>query len=283
MKIIRYFAIAILSLAASSTAYAKQCPGYEASADQDGDLTYSPADVRQGRVSVEIRLADPDVPRNCNQIEVAIVAQDGGLITLQKGGETLPATFIRSPSVLRVDGNGVALAPAARNSLLNNGMIRVDFLAIESGNFVTPGVYAADLELVVGDNAPVPFTVTLLVEPGVKLLATNGTQTLSLGEVSEGASVSTQFFYRTNASLNITARSDNQGRLVHEDGPDFGYIDYDAFISGRLLNLAEGDEISLPFVTTAENSEELEVRVAPQPNKFAGRYTDTLTLTFTAN
>lgn len=270
---------AALIAAQSAPAVAARCDSYGVRASQTGSNSYDPALVLPTLVTVNIASTE-QTARGCTSASVTLASVDGRVIELVNGSTRLTGRLVRSNRVGALRPESVSINGNGRNDILGGGM-ELDFLEIDAGQFVPAGIYHADLIVTVGDGAPVPFGIELTVSPSIRFVDT-GTRDLSLGEVSNGSAVSSNFAYRTNAMVAVTARSDNGGTLLHERGPAYGRIPYRARLGGQLLDLVSPTAVTIPSAGTGVRMETLRVEVDPQTGRYAGRYRDTLTLEFTA-
>ncbi len=272
--------LAALCLASASQALAAPCAGYSADARQTSADTYDPSSITQVVLNLVVQAQDRDLPNGCTSAPVSLRARSG-TIALRNGATTLLATASRSNLTGRITPSEVDLNGNARGDIVRDGMVQLAFLDIAAGQFVPPGNYVADLDLIVGDATPRPIQLIVRVMPSMRFEGSGG-GALSLGELSDGGEARSTFFYRTNASLAVTARSDHGGRLQHSEGAALGAIPYAAYISGRRLSLETPDNFTIEHRSTALQSEEVLIQVEPQRQRFAGVYRDTLTLDFTA-
>lgn len=260
-------------------ASAARCDSYDVRASQTGSNSYDPALVLPTLVTVNIASIDR-TDRGCTSAAVTLTSVDGRPIELINGATRLTGRLVRSNRVGALRPESVSINGNGRNDILDGGM-ELDFLEIDAGQFVPAGTYRADLIVTVGNGAPVPFGVELTVAPSIRFVDT-GTRDLSLGEVSNGAAISSNFAYRTNAMVSVIARSDNGGTLLHERGSAYGRIPYRARLGGQLLDLVSPTPVTIAAAGTGVRMETLLVEVDPQTGRYAGRYRDTLTLEFTA-
>ena len=284
-KPILFLAVAALvSVGSATAAMAKSCGAYNASASQVSGDAYDPADTSGQIVVVQVQSLEASLANGCTSVGVSLATPDSSAIQLLKGAQVLSASLISSNYTGNITSDEVHLNGNARNSIVGDGSVNVNFLSVPAGQFVPAGDYVANLELRVGDAAPAPFQVIVNVAPSLRFIgdASDGVIDLSLGEVSNGAQASSTFFYNTNASLSVTARSDHLGNLQHEDGPAFGKIPYQAFLSGAELNLETPSPIVIGFSGASTQSKTLLVQVGPQDKVYSGHYSDVLTLDFTA-
>lgn len=265
----------------ATTALAQPCRSYSADARQTTGETYDPANVSREVVRLEVRSLDDDLHTGCTSAPVSVRASQG-TIQLRNGGTILNSEFIRSARTARITSSQVDLTGNAQGDIVREGQVGLDFLAIAPGQFVPPGTYVANLELVVGDAAPQPFQVAVLVSPSMRFELGTTEGTLDLEELTNGSEASSTFYYRTNASLSVTAYSDHGGRLRHDQGRSYGEIAYEAILSGRRLNLETPHTFTIANRSLGIQSEEIIVRVPPQQGRYAGIYRDNITLDFTA-
>lgn len=271
--------IAAAFLLPAAPAQAARCDSYAVRAGQSGTDSYDPAQVLPALVSVNLMATERTDP-GCTSAAVTIESVDGRPIELVSGNTRLTGRLVRSSKVGNLRPEAVSINGNGRNDILGAGL-DLDFLEIDAGQFVPAGIYRADLTATVGDGVPVPFSIEVNVQPSMRFVDT-GMRDLSLGEVSNGSSVSSNFAFRTNAMLSVVARSDNGGNLLHEQGSAYGSIPYRARLGGAVLDLVTPTPVTIPFGGTGVRMETLRVEVDPQRARYAGRYRDTLTLEFTA-
>lgn len=279
----RWLVIIGAGLLPATALQAGPCATYEADAVQIGERTYDPADLGFKVVTIQLERNPEQLDNACQSAEIEITEQTGYSITLRNGSNKLDTRFVRSPRFAQPADNLIRLTGNARRDLLRDRVLLIDMLEAPAGQFVLPGEYSADLSMRVGSGLPVSFRVSLFVAPSVTLLDGGATRNLSLGEVTDGGFISSDFLYRTNSSLLVTAFSDNRGALLHENGEAFGRIPYTARIDGKIIDLTGQSPVVLPYVDSRQRAGTLAVNVDPQPAAFAGTYRDTLTITFTAN
>jgi hypothetical protein len=270
--------VALAAIGASTPVWS--CDRYEVQTLQQGGDTYDPAQLTERLIRLVVQA--PEADQDCAALSAVVRPRDGaGGISLRRMGETLESRPVGSPAVARANTSMIEISPAFRQTLFRDGQIAFDLLRIDPGQFVPVGDYVAELEWVVDGQEPQPLDIRVRVEPSVRFVG-DDVRRLSLGEVSDGGEASSRFFYATNASLRVTARSQNNGRLQHELGAAYGTIDYDAFLSGAKLDLSMPALINLPLKRATLRSEELRVQVNPQKRRYAGTYRDVLTLDFVA-
>ncbi len=82
--------------------------------------------------------------------------------------------------------------------------------------------------------------------------------------------------------VDVSVASVNQGMLKHEYGAPG--IPYHMTFNGQQLVLDAPTSVRLSAASAGQEfTPQLLLRVSPSPDAAAGRYTDTLTVTFTAN
>lgn len=279
---IRYLIALISLLLWPATAWA--CDGYDLAAVQTTAFSYNAADPRASTLELELRAVETGLERRCRNVSVEIeiiggTARDPDLVTI---ADRLSTEWIRTQPVRR-NGDVWRLRRSARTDLVNGETVSFAFYLIEAGQFLPPGEYQHTLRITVGDRVTtLPLSVT--VQPTMRFEGetTEGTQVLDLGDITNGARASSDFFYRTNSAMAITLVSDNRGALQHEAGAAFGRIEYTASISGQTVDLsrAEGDTVEFAFSGTGIQTGRLEVEVPPSPFQYAGRYRDVITMSF---
>lgn len=278
MKIPVLGAIVLAAIALSIPAQA--CETDAVRTVQQGGESYDPAQLTAQLVRLTVEA--PRFGESCAALSATIRPRDGASrIGLRRLGEALAVRPVGSAAVARANASQIEIAPAARQALAREGRITLDLFQIDAGQFLPVGDYVAELEWVLDGHEPQPINVRVRIEPSVRL-AGDHVRRLSLGDVSDGGDARSRFFYATNASLRVTARSRNSGYLQHENGPAYGAIAYEAYLSDRKLDLSRQAVIDLGFQTRELSSQELHVRVRPQTGRYAGTYRDILTLDFVA-
>lgn len=262
---------------------AAACPGYELEIVQRSSPSYDAADPVAARVELELRAVDPDLPNSCRSVPIRIeivggTARDPDLFD---GANRLEAVWERS-SELRRNGNRWRVRGAARRDLVDGQSVSFTLYQIEAGQFVPPGAYRQTLRIRVG-NREMTAPIAVQVEPALRFERESafGVHTLDLGDVTDGSSASANFYFRTNSALSVTLRSDNGGALVHERGPGFGRIPYQAALSGTPVDLTGGlsQPVDIAYGQGLQTGR-LDVTAPPSPNQFAGQYRDVVTLSF---
>lgn len=283
--IVRYLAAitVIASLLLANELQAQPCQGYQVEAVQSGGDQYDPAAAVGIIVGLRLIPLDPAVS-NCGNAPVEIVTEDGAPAALGFGGSQLGIAVQQSSKTANASLLGAKLTGNARSELIAGGVV-VPLYEIAPGQFVTPGSYRAALAVKVGQFAPVPVSVVVNVGPAVRFVPENGSnvKSLSFGEVSQGAQRSSSIYYLANGPFEIRITSQNRGQLLHELGSSYGTIDYRALYDGQELELGSGPTLVRKNPTNAGvQIDNLSISIAPQDGKYAGRYTDVLTLDYIA-
>lgn len=256
------------------------CTTYNAEISQSGGTGYSPADVIDRFANIAIRA--PSRPgSDCRGVAVTIRPRSG-VIELRNGGDLLAARFVTIGATGGVSGSSYTLGPIAAGDLVRTGAINLPFLRLDAGQFITPGQYVGEFDLVIGDGPPIPFSVNVQVEAAIRLIGNQSSRTLALGEITNGAETSDRFFYRTNSAVAVSIRSQNGGVMLHSGGSAFGSIPYAFYLSGRLVALDQPTSVQIAYRQLAVQSEEVRLVVAPQQDKYAGIYQDVISLDFAA-
>lgn len=265
------------------SAPADACDGYDIAISQLTAFSYNAADAVASTLELELRAVESGLPRRCRnvRVEIEIIGGSARDPDLSAGSGQLQTRWINTQSVNR-NGDRWRLRQSARTDLVEGRTISFPFYSLDAGQFVEPGEYRHTLRITIGERV-VSMPVIVSVEPTMRFEGDSrgGTQSLDLGDISNGARASSDFFFRTNSAMAITLVSDNHGTLQHERGKQFGRIPYAASISGRSVDLSSGsDTIDIAFVGTSIQSGRLEVEVPPSPHQYAGRYRDVITLSF---
>ena len=261
-------------------AVSASCDGVATDVRQTSGDTYDPASITRQLIGVSVRRLD-EGEADCADARIVLKGRSG-VILLRNGGDILRTEFIRSRHVGRISPSEIELHRNALGQTARGGL-SIDLMEIGEGQFVPPGEYTAVLEIQSGSEPPRSFQLAVRVMPSIRFESTDGgSRTLSLGELRDGGEARSTFFYRTNASLRVTARSDHGGVLQHIDGEQYGQIPYSATLSGRRLDLGRSIPYSIRRGSSGVQAGDLVVQVAPQGMRYAGSYRDTLTLDFTA-
>ena len=282
---------AIVSLAAvlvaaglPAAARAQACPGYELVPALSEGRAYDPAEPGDTFVAFELRAAEPGLPKACRNTQVTLeivggTAQDPDL----RGAAGLLQADWENDAVVRRNGPRFRLTNEARRSLSRGETLHFRLYRLPAGQYVDTGEYEQLLRFSAG-RSEVLFPLSVQVEAALRFEgdSAQGVQTLDLGEVSQGGRASSDFVFRTNAPVAVTLISDNRGVLVHERGPDFGAIAYQASLSGAPVDLtgAGGAVLRGRFVGGGIQTGRLTVETGPARARYAGRYRDVITLTF---
>ena len=271
-------------LALSGTAVAA-CPGYGIAGSQPaGSDDYDPAAPTEEVLGLSLRAVGAVDPA-CAALAVTIRPSGRQGLRLRNGPSALDTSILASGAFSTAASNAISLSAATRTALAGGETVTFDVLSLRPGQFARSGRYALPLEVEIGSEIRDLVTLRVDVIPSIRFenASRSGQHRIDLGELSDGAQAGAAFFYRTNATLRVDVRSDNNGALLHEteDGPH-GRIAYVAFVNGRRIGSLDGTE-SLEFLRTDGGIQAGQVRieVPPSPGRYAGIYRDVLTLTFT--
>ncbi|GAD59580.1 hypothetical protein IWC96_12490 [Brevundimonas sp. BAL450] len=274
---------ATIILASAAVAPAPGCSGYALTVSQETGHEYNPGAAVDERMSLRLSSAAGVLDAACVAVPVVIAPAPAESLPIRlTNGSSQLGTDVAASSVAVRSGRSLVLSESARNDLVAGRAVVVPLGDVRSGQFRRSGVYQAQIDVTAGDTTQ-PLTLASRVMPVMRFEASsrNGVENIDLGDLSRGSRTTATFFYRTNADMAVTATSDNGGMLVHEDGPALGSIPYRAFLAGSELDTATGAaSVDLPFSRLSVQAQTLEVRVAPATNVYAGRYRDTLTLSF---
>lgn len=279
--------IALMAAVSAQAAPGALCGGYTLDAVMESSIVYDPSSTVQEPVRIRLR-ADQgsELPDECAQLPVHIRTFDGGAfpLRLQGAGGVLQTRARYSPNVFAT-GERLELTLEARSRLAAGESVFVDLGDLEGGQYVAPGEYSAQLEIVAGTDISI-LPARLQVIPALRFVdSTRGGRTdLSLGDPSTAArSASSQFMFLTNTSVHFTLRSDNNGELVHEDGRATGVIPYNAWLNQNPVDLgATETRLSQTFAPgDMVRTGEIRVDVPQTPNLYAGFYRDTITISMT--
>lgn len=269
-----------------SAGAAQACEGYEIAVTQLTGFSYNAADPVASTLELQIQALDSDIPRRCRseRVEIEIIGGTARDPFLSSGAGQLDVEWLRTDAINR-SGSVWRLRRSARVDLIEGETLNIPFYRLEAGQFVRPGDYVHTLRVTIADRVTtLPLIVTVLPTMRFEGDTDGSTQRLDLGDVTQGSSARSDFYFRTNSALAITLVSDNHGALLHEQGKAYGSIAYNARLSGQAVDLtgASGDTVELPYAGTTIQTGSLEVDVPPTPHQYAGQYRDVITLSFIA-
>lgn len=274
---------ATMLLAAAPPPAPAACVGYELTVTQEAGQEYDPGNAVDARLSLRLSSTAGPLDAACQAVPVVITPGAAETLPLRlSNGSSQLGSSLAASSVVSRSGRSLVLSDSARNDLVAGRSVVVPLGDVNAGQFRRSGMYQAQVDVTAGASTQ-PFTLASRVMPVMRFEAgsRDGVENMELGDLSRGSRSTATFFYRTNADMAVTATSENGGRLVHEDGARIGSIPYRAFLGGAELDAATGGSpVDLPFSRLSAQSQTLEVRVAPATNVYAGRYRDTLTLSF---
>lgn len=282
----KHFLIALglgLSVLTPSAAHASSCEDYAVDVRQTSGSTYDPASMAGIVVNVAITAVDANLANGCTSVPIRIEPQAGGIFSFSMTGDTLNYSVQNSNQVGARSASQVVLNGNARNTIVSGGLASIPLFGFQAGQFVRAGRYIAPINVTVGDGPPLSYELEIDVEPSIRFVAENGARekTLSFGEVTNGSERSTAIFYRTNAAFQLRATSQNHGTLLHEGGPQFGTIAYQATYDGAPIDLKSGLAVlNRTYPGASVQSDVLWIGIQPQRDKYAGKYRDVLTLEF---
>ncbi|WP_298915486.1 hypothetical protein [uncultured Algimonas sp.] len=287
MKTLMKPVLSILWLAAAGLflpAQAAACPGYDISIYQNGHTTYAPEDDLPGIVSISLVTNPAALPQSCRRLPVEISSRSGDIRNFISGRSRFTGVGSDAAKPFARVRERLVLTPAGRAELVANGRLDLEIVELPPGRFPTPGRYANFVDVWVDGIRQDRTELVLSVQAGVKLVgqSASGTGTIEFGELERGLRRSTRFFYQTNANMTITAKSDNGGYLVHEDGRSFGAVPYKVRVMGKRLDVSGNSRIRIVPTTNGPESGQLIVVLGKTSGLYTGDYRDVLTLSFSA-
>lgn len=260
------------------------CDGFDLDVTQQTGFSYEPSRVTDTVITLQIRARDSALDAACERVDVSLSIENGTAANpeLLANGQSLQADWERSGE-LRRTGSDWQVQNQAVRQLVSGDTLSFTFYRLAAGQFVVPGSYGHTLRIRAGDRETT-LPILTQVEAALRFEgeSAGGHQAIDLGDVGNGGSGQSDFFYRTNGAVAVTLVSDNRGRLIHERGEAFGLIPYQARISGQPVDLssAAGSTIDLPYQSGDIQTGRLEVEVAPAEAHYAGRYSDVITMSF---
>ena len=276
----------LLGLLARPAAWAQPqtCAGFDLEVSQQTGFSYDASQATDTLVTLQMRATESGLGSACDRVDVTIAIENGTAANPQllAGGAILLADWERS-GVLRRSGSVWLVQGSSVRQLVDGDTLSFPLYRLAAGQFVVPDSYSHTLRITSGDRET---TLPVLVQavPALRFEgeSAGGQQAIDLGDVTNGASGQSDFFYRTNSAVAITLVSDNRGRLVHERGEGFGSLVYQARISGTPVDLtgASGATLDLPYQSSEIQTGRLEIDIAPVQAQYAGRYSDVITMSF---
>ncbi len=275
--------LAIALLAWAPPASASPCHLLPLTLKQTISTTYDARDGRPARVQTVLEIDGP-VPEHCVEPLIAIQTTDGTRPRLSRGGTELRASFVPGEGSMQVRNDGVVLTRPAVEELLDKRRLTLELVEIEPGQFVWPDTYSAAFTVSIDGVPGAPQQIGAQAVPVIVLVnGTSSTPTaLEFGILSPGKTVSTSFFFRSNAAIRITALSENGGRLLHETDAKLTPIPYTARLNGRELRLGAEETIDFGGGPSVVQSGKLVFSVGQFSRAFAGIYRDVFELRLTA-
>ncbi|MBJ7447903.1 MAG: hypothetical protein JHC81_10250 [Brevundimonas sp.] len=277
-------AAALLTVCALPTlAEARTCPSINLNVQQVDGEGYDPGDYVDTPIRLRLQSATGRLNLACLLVPITIkaVGSQSFPFELSNGSADLDTDFDLSSNAFRLL-NQIRLTPSARAKIVAGEAVVVTVGEIDAGQFTRSGPYSAQVEIEAGDSLR-NLTVSTVVRPVMRLArsSADGVESIDLGDPRQGATGSTSFFYRSNADIALTVTSENQGKLVHTEGAST-VIPYTASIGGQTLSLTGAPaNLNLGYSSLGLQSREVTVTVPPTGPVYAGRYNDTLTLSFT--
>lgn len=192
--------------------------------------------------------------------------------------DLLGGTGQRISGIFR-DGDDIAQAPI--------------FVSIPSGQSVRGGFYTGQATLLLYRDGvspelirQVPLSVSARVPPVLSVsspsFSSGNSASIDLGRIDDGASALIDFSISSNVGVSVRVESTSGGILQHQSGA-LG-VPYTALLGGRSFDLSLGSAVvGFPVSSAGRFDLPLSIDVAPGTATLAGRYSDTLTVTFTAD
>jgi len=267
---------------------ASACDGIALEARQAGSDSYDPNATVPHFAQLELNLIKGERDTSCVGIPIEIVSVSGsGIRDFADGTAILRGKTPTSTAQLAtITEQRIVLTQAGQSVLISSGKLTLDFSSLAAGNFLPSGRYINLLEVKIKGESATRFQVEMNVQPTFRLFgdASDGRGIISFGVLKDNAEATSNFVYQANAIVSVAAKSDNGGRLIHERGDGFGAIDYTTFINGERIS-SDGNQIiqiNVNRVGTQQIGRVL-VKVGNVGQPFAGRYSDVLTIMFSAS
>lgn len=255
------------------------CQGLSVSLSQGRSEAYDPREQSPLRLPVQIRVGA--VPEGCERPRIRFLPTTGGQLDFAGPGGRLNGRFARRTGDLRRDGNTARLTRPATERLLRTGSLEIDLAEILRGQYEAPGVYRKDVSVEIDGVLRGVFDLDVTVRPVIAFARGTSSRPVALdfAELEPGERVRTSFFFRSNATVEVTAISQNGGVLTNEANPALSPIPYEMALNGRSVAL------TAPATLTVENrpgrqvfTGNLELTIGSFDRAWAGDYGDVLTL-----
>jgi hypothetical protein len=272
-------AAAVLTSLIATDAAAQPCADNSVTAQQVGVDQYDPTALSNPVVRIALRLTEGCEPNNValrprNETRFAVIGPGGELLSRR----------IASADVQVSNPVSTILSRAAVASLASGETLNLELLEFQGGQFIAPGLYQLDLDIILNGQTAGVLPIVVQVEPAVQLLgaAAAGVIDVDLGDVGAGAQADRTLHVRSNVRLNMQVTSEYGGRLRHRSGAQLGHIPYILSVNGARIAAETVSVTPLQNAPGQMLGATVDVRVAPVQQAFAGRYTDILTISFVA-
>lgn len=252
--------------------------------NQVTSMVYDPADDAPRAVEVELSNDGPGQRMDCALNSVVLSQTTPQPLAFVGEAGVLHTQQVRDPLFAYRQQN-FELSQSALRALENGAPLRIGLVEPNTGQFAPPGRYVLPFNVEVNGVAAASAELVIDVLPRVLAFGKSRTvTTLDFGELETGETKQSVVLVKTNAQLRVYAVSDNGGELKHETLPDAPGVPYTAYIDGQLLDLSSGAMQELearPGLGDPQVSKLL-VQIGDVNVRWAGTYSDVLTLHFTA-
>ena len=279
--------IASAFVASATFPVASACPEFNLIAQPVEAEGYNPNSAAPVAMQIELILLDGPAERSCASHVIDITSQSSsGVRELASGGTVIEG--IRPPSMSAFGSDTdtkIRLSRNAVNRLVATGRLIFDYAWIEPGAFYPAGLYTNVLDVEVNGHDVATLEPEITVFPAVRLLGdiSGGYGQIDFGALESYEEVATNFIYQSNSPLTVTAQSQNNGTLVHEDGARVYAIPYAAFINNQAIATDGVQSLDLDNFRGSRNIGAVRLKLGDIGIPVAGEYADVLTLSFTAD
>lgn len=278
---------AVIACAFAVPAYSAQaCPGVALDVQPVGTTSYNPNDAGYLAMQFELTLVGGPAETSCSNTIVEISPRGPiSVFALQNGASVIqadPDIATRSFSIF--NDATLRLSASSVQQLVSTGRILVTYAQLKPGIFAPAGRYTNILDISVNGQVVATLEPELVLEPAMRLFGdmSDGQGRADFGILESFDRVTTDFVYQANTRLFVSARSENQGSMVHEDGDATGRIAYSVRVNNSPLSTDGIQTVPLVSNLGVRGLGSVQMETGDIGTPVAGQYSDTLTLQFVA-
>ncbi|MFK8032496.1 MAG: hypothetical protein AB8G18_19905 [Gammaproteobacteria bacterium] len=265
---------------------AHACPGFALDVQPAGETSYNPSDAGYLAMQFELTLLDGPADANCANSIIEISSRGPTpLLGLQYGAAIIRADAdIATRSFAVFNETRLRLSPFVVQQLVRTGRVLLTYGQLRPGVFAPAGRYSNILDIAVNGQVVATIEPELVIEPSMRLLGdmTDGQGRADFGILESFDRASTDFVYQANTRIYVSATSENQGNMIHEEGSAVGRIQY--FVRVNNLPVSTDGNQTIPLISQigVRSIGSVQMETGEIGNPVAGHYSDTLTLHFVA-